>query len=291
MSPIYVPGKVVLAKEFTWNETVWNPSMISTALWLDANDAATITKDGSDLVSVWADKSGNTGRNATAASTARPTYQATGLDSKPTLSFNGTSNYLASAISGIAAFTALEVYHVVQTTNAAAANVNSGFFWCYGTFDFPLRVLSLTSSSGLLSGETLVFAREQGTGGPRLGSSTYSRPANTPQILSTSAATSGVSIFANGSSVTLDLSNASLTTTANVSPASIGYTTTNNLVFAAINEGTAISPALKYSEIICRNVVSSTLDRQRIEGYLAHKWGLTANLPSDHPYKTVGPTP
>ena len=34
--PIYVPGKVTLAKEFTWNETVWNPSMISTALWLDA---------------------------------------------------------------------------------------------------------------------------------------------------------------------------------------------------------------------------------------------------------------
>jgi hypothetical protein len=29
--------------------------------------------------------------------------------------------------------------------------------------------------------------------------------------------------------------------------------------------------------------------RQRIEGYLAHKWGLTANLEPDHPYKTTAP--
>jgi hypothetical protein len=25
------------------------------------------------------------------------------------------------------------------------------------------------------------------------------------------------------------------------------------------------------------------------EGYLAHKWGLTAKLPSNHPYKTTAP--
>ena len=27
------------------------------------------------------------------------------------------------------------------------------------------------------------------------------------------------------------------------------------------------------------------MERQKIEGYLAHKWGLTANLPSAHPFK------
>ena len=27
--------------------------------------------------------------------------------------------------------------------------------------------------------------------------------------------------------------------------------------------------------------------RQNMEGYLAHKWGLLDNLPSDHPYKTT----
>ena len=44
-------------------------------------------------------------------------------------------------------------------------------------------------------------------------------------------------------------------------------------------------------EIIVLHSAPSTDTRQRIEGYLAHKWGLTANLPSDHPYKNVGPRP
>ena len=34
----------------------------------------------------------------------------------------------------------------------------------------------------------------------------------------------------------------------------------------------------------------SDSDRQRLEGYLAWKWGLEDNLPVDHPYKTTPPT-
>ena len=36
--------------------------------------------------------------------------------------------------------------------------------------------------------------------------------------------------------------------------------------------------------------VPSTSDRQRVEGYLAHKWLLTGSLPADHPYKSTAPT-
>jgi hypothetical protein len=28
---------------------------------------------------------------------------------------------------------------------------------------------------------------------------------------------------------------------------------------------------------------------ERVEGYLAHKWGQESNLPSDHPYKSAAP--
>ncbi len=45
------------------------------------------------------------------------------------------------------------------------------------------------------------------------------------------------------------------------------------------------------AELLIISGAVSTLNRQKIEGYLAHKWGLTANLPAGHPYKTVGPTP
>jgi hypothetical protein len=44
---------------------------------------------------------------------------------------------------------------------------------------------------------------------------------------------------------------------------------------------------------LCEVIVvysSDTTTRQLVEGYLAHKWGLTSNLPNDHPYKTAAPT-
>lgn len=37
-------------------------------------------------------------------------------------------------------------------------------------------------------------------------------------------------------------------------------------------------------ELIFYNNVVTTSQRQQIEGYLAWKWGFTANLTSDHPY-------
>jgi hypothetical protein len=41
-------------------------------------------------------------------------------------------------------------------------------------------------------------------------------------------------------------------------------------------------------EIIIINSVQD-IDRQKVEGYLAHKWGVESKLPSDHPYKTSAP--
>jgi hypothetical protein len=43
------------------------------------------------------------------------------------------------------------------------------------------------------------------------------------------------------------------------------------------------------SEVVGCNTKLSTDDRQRLEGYLAWKWGLVANLPSGHPYKIKPP--
>ena len=42
-------------------------------------------------------------------------------------------------------------------------------------------------------------------------------------------------------------------------------------------------------EIIVYNIALSSAQRQTIEGYLAQKWGLTANLPGAHPFKSSFP--
>jgi hypothetical protein len=42
-------------------------------------------------------------------------------------------------------------------------------------------------------------------------------------------------------------------------------------------------------EIIVFSSTLSANDRQRVEGYLAWKWGLQNNLPSTHPYRKISP--
>ena len=44
------------------------------------------------------------------------------------------------------------------------------------------------------------------------------------------------------------------------------------------------------NEIVIVEGYLSTDDRQKMEGYLAHKWGTTGSLPAGHPYKTDPPT-
>ncbi|MDC0157740.1 DUF2341 domain-containing protein, partial [Verrucomicrobia bacterium] len=45
------------------------------------------------------------------------------------------------------------------------------------------------------------------------------------------------------------------------------------------------------AELLIYNIPLSDAEIQEIEGYLAHKWALTGNLPSDHPWKASSTTP
>jgi hypothetical protein len=42
-------------------------------------------------------------------------------------------------------------------------------------------------------------------------------------------------------------------------------------------------------ELIITRTALSAAERQRLEGYAAHKWGLAANLPGGHPYRSAAP--
>jgi hypothetical protein len=62
----------------------------NTVAWYDSQDLTTITKDGSNLVSLWKDKL-LSGHDLIAATTARPTWSTIGI------LFNGTANYMKTA--------------------------------------------------------------------------------------------------------------------------------------------------------------------------------------------------
>jgi hypothetical protein len=55
------------------------------------------------------------------------------------------------------------------------------------------------------------------------------------------------------------------------------------------NRGTNQFPEGQVAEVIILEDVSDS-NRQKFEGYLAHKWGLVAGLQTNHPYKTNPPT-
>ena len=75
------------------------------------------------------------------------------------------------------------------------------------------------------------------------------------------------------------LSIISVKTTANAKSDAFGYDRTNGG-----NQWIG-----KLGELLIYNSVLSDKQIQRIEGYIAHKWGLLANLPSNHPYKPAAP--
>jgi hypothetical protein len=42
-------------------------------------------------------------------------------------------------------------------------------------------------------------------------------------------------------------------------------------------------------ELLLYDSYLTQTDQQKVEGYLAWKWGMQGNLPSDHPYKNAAP--
>ena len=274
MSPLTEPTRLTLAKSFTWNETVWNPSMIQTALWLDANDSSTVAQSGG-LVSQWNDKSGNR-RNATASSTARPTYGATSFNSRPGLTFDGAANVLrADALATIAQGND-SPFSTVAVFNAASGSTFrniAGFGSSAGTEYFHTYQID--------NNNNLVQSR---------------RTTNSPLIQKNITGSSGISSniivgFTFSGTTGFIYKNGTEDATGDLDLDTFGSSPNQFAIGALPRDTVSGFLAFTLAELVITTGVLSTTNRQKLEGYLAHKWGLTANLPAGHPYKTVGPTP
>jgi hypothetical protein len=281
-----------ITPRITWNESVWNPSMILTALWLDASDVSTVTESGG-LVSQVNDKSGN-GRNFTASSGARPTYSANTLNSRAVFTFGGsqwlTSTNAASTwnfLHNTNGSTVIAVWKAGNNSNPNAAyplcGTNAGSATNRGLILFyddraassrNNRIVSLITAAGGLTVVNNVSADD-------------AIPANTAVIVSHNG-DPGNATAANRSSLQVNGGSAIATNTNTASATSSNATFTLQL---GSDGNSTLSLTGYVAEFIVLTSIASTEIRQKLEGYLAHKWGLTANLPAGHPYKTVGPTP
>ena len=269
-----VPGvwtaneQVVARRRGQWAGVAWTPAQITTALWLDASDSATITTV-SGAVSQWNDKSNNSRHVSQSTAVSRPTVATSSLNGLSTLAFNGNQFLQTSAnfpITGNAAFSVFCVYVKTALTN--------GSFMGWGSSQANLGAAGFYDSGSV---SAWVFAGGAGYNTSIPSASTWfiSSYSKSPGAINTTS-----KAFRNG----VDAQTGSQSTsTPNIAAATLkvgqwaDYTTDSRL-----NGNIA--------ELIVIAADSSTAGHQQIEGYLAWKWGLASSLPANHPYKTFAPT-
>jgi hypothetical protein len=251
----------------------FSPARVSTlTTWLDATDpnGTGVLPSNNATLGSWIDKSGS-GNNASAYATG-PQFQTGVLNGNPGLLFNGSN---AMSLGKIATGTNFSTFIVGRYTSTSGTIIMFGCwkvqYSSHITFSYNLTAVAGIAATGPYS----AF-------GINAVSSTNS------QIVASVLSSDTVS------------TSGTLTTSVNGSAnqyASAGGPNTNacaqNLTVGGITEtDTQLYGMIGYiHEILFYRSVVSTAQRQSIEGYLAWKWGLVANLPTNHPFKRFPPPP
>jgi hypothetical protein len=247
--------------------TQWTPSLISTALWLDAADASTVTTV-SGAVSQWNDKSGN-GRNATEA-IDRPVLTANALNGKNAVTFDGV-NDLLTINSSFLATSNLLIICVAKENNGGFGGVitSKSLIFLPNADDSPaLNIDSMRRYEFDPGASSPVASITTGAEWRLAAGQAFPTPSGPTALIAINGTIEGTG----GGSVSF-------------------LTTASTTVLGKYRVDDTNFGAFDLAEIVVLTSGSTLNSRQLIEGYLAHKWGLTANLPETHPYKYQIPTP
>jgi hypothetical protein len=257
-----------LARRFTNSGPVlpFNPSSIpGCQLWLDAADSSSVLADSSSNVSLWIDKSGN----GYHMDTLTPTATWTGSAAYPMIgtSINGLQTVKFVAQSGLKQGTTLDGVKNFFWVGRIAAPIGSG------------------DVSFFLLGHDTHFDWHSNQYGGR-----FVHPSVTQTGIynasPTSLFTSDVNAITNAS-----FSSVNMPSAPNVSLLSVaGITGTTRYQGICYDRTANLGWCGDLAEVVIFNSALTTIQRQKVEGYLAHKWGLQSTLPSNHPFKTAAPT-
>ncbi len=237
---------------------LWTPNRVvaSTALWLDAADAGTITQSGG-AVSAWRNKGVDGSSWDQFPGPAQPAYSATGFDGqRPAITSDGTTDFLQGTLAAVAQ--PMAVFMVLSNYVGGTGNAN---------------LYRSAAGTGAVSYRTAGGAVWSAFAGAVLsGSDPYTTG---PAIREDHFNGASSLIRRNGGEVDL-----------------AGNAGTEGIPGGAFNifasAGVSGPAALRLGEmLIVRSPSADT--RDRITGYLAWKWGLQGSLPASHPYKNAPP--
>jgi hypothetical protein len=228
---------------------------IDAALWLDASDPSSITKDSNGLVSQWNDKSGN-GHHATQSTESlKPISGTATINGNNALKFDGTDDRLEN--SSLTTGQPFSVFAVIKD------DISSGSFRTWWSGD---------------SGATRSFLQNSNGNNRSMWADSY---------LYNGSSTTNNEIWTaefNGSSSVLYVDGTAGTT------GNVGDNSINGFWIGEENGSNYPNWNGLIGEILIFDAILSEADRQKVEGYLAQKWGLEGSLPTGHPYENAIPT-
>jgi hypothetical protein len=221
-----------------------------TILWLK-NDSTTGAVGNGNPVATWYDQSGNS-HDVTSSGTDRPTYETGILNGLPVVYFTAPNKMQSGSFTLNQPTTAFIVCNYV--------GIYSNDYWLDGLslFTLILGQYAATNTLGMYSGSWL---------------------SKTGNVLTSYGVFGGIY---NGSSSLISFNGS--TATGNPGTGNAGGLT----VGQAQNGNSPLTGGV--GEIVIYNSAVSTNLRTCIEGYLAWKWGLQADLPGGHAYASAAPT-
>ena len=246
-------------------EGIWTPRSITTQLWLDASDSQTVTTV-SGAVSQITDKSGNN-RNWTQSTLVnRPSYISAAQNGLNALRFNGTTSRLdiVNSTLGLNANGGLTIAAVYKPTGTGAAGYNSIF----GNFSSGTIQMGFSSTLASNNPWGLYPIADFITG------TSYVQNKNYIALVTRSGD--------NWTGHTDGTQNNTVSSAINI------YSSTPSWAIGA-NTGGGESAQMDLYELVVINYTANNILIDNLTGYFAHKWGLTNNLPVQHPYKSTMP--
>jgi hypothetical protein len=239
------------------------------SLWLDAADARTLTLSGSN-VTAWTDKTRGTAitiggsggltstSNDVTTSPARTSYFTVPVDIRRSVTPN-LSAFIVYAWLGQSSGTDQVFWGNDNPNNQNRAQFFT--FPIFPTINFAYLLaggLYLINTSVLNTSATQLYTAIEQVG-----------------------VTNGTAVYVNGA----------------LGPAGTGTASSNTsfagneILYFGGGETASIYPSYtQFREIVFYSSALTTSQRQQVEGYLAHKWGLRGSLPATHPFRTFFPT-
>ncbi len=242
--------------------TGWSPVDAGALIWLDAQDAATLTEIGGELTE-WSDKGANAVAVAPTSAANRPIVTATGLNGLTAIEFDGDDDLEGMGMALAADMCLLVVAEIGQVVNGSESMI-----------DFQTQNLKVRANN---SSQFRARYELQNGGTVNLNPSPIQDFSGAPHLFLAryDSAAEQIEVWIDGEQVA----------------SGGGYTTpiaaSDNMRLMR-HFGSALRLEGKLGEVVA---ISSALtaDRERLEGYAAHRWGLTGQLPAGHPYKSVAP--